>query len=412
MNPLAKLRTGGAAVFSIALTTFLSAGPPAAPSPPPATVPKKPPAAPPMAPGSRCAPITSEVIPADKVLADLRDGKSVNLQGKIVEGSLDVDTVFPEADTRRTTLRNIKGGLKLDACRVTGRVALRHCVFTEDVALGCTEILGDLDLSDSELRGALKAERARVSGDVLLNNATVDGDVFLKSATLQGSLDLNGARLHRVFAMSMDLGGLTAEHVLLHLIDLTGAKARTVRLADVMALDSITARDATFSRGLSFNGVRVGGTIQLGGASISGEFALSDVSMDEDLFLPQLFDGPTSVADVAVGRNLVLDTGELQDVTIERLKVGVSTRMEGNHFAGKVVIAESQFGKTFKANQTVFADDCEFRSVIFPGEDPLAGVEFVRKPVLVDTKLLHDPTGKPRPAGDTGSETPDDSSGP
>ena len=397
-------RSARATAASIALTTLVWAAPTAVqPSRPTA-----PPAKTPGAPQGRCAALTGEVIPAEKVLADLRDGKNVSLQGKTIEGSLDADTVFPEADGRRTTLRNIKGALKLDACRVTGRIALKNCVFTQEVALGCSEILGDLDLSDSELRGSLKAEHMRVSGDVSLVNTIVEGDVLLQSASLQGSLDLSGARLHRVFAMRADLGSVTGEHVLLQLVDVTNAKAGTTQLTDLLVLDSITARDTRFGRGLSFSGVRVGGTMQLGGASISGAFTLTDVKTDVDLFLPHLFEGPTTLADVVVGRNLAMENGQLEDVTIERLKVGESTKLEGGRFTGKVVIADSQLGKAFKAGQTVFTGDCEFRKVLFPGEDPLAGVVFARKPTLVDTKLLHEPTAAPDAAAADSEEPEDD----
>lgn len=394
MNLPHPKRAARAVTVLIGLWAILAAGPPQRPQPAaaPSPVVKKPPTAPQSQ--SRCTPLSGEVIPAEKVLADLRDGKSVILQGKTIEGSLDADTIFPAADNnRKASLRTIRGSLKLDSCRITGRVTMRHCVFTQEVALNCTEILGDLDLTDSVVRGALKAERARITSDTRLINTIVQGDLSFRGAVLQGSLDLSGGTLQRVLLTDAEVAGITAEHTLLQTLDMASAKLTgSVRLADVLAHDSITARDTTFGHGLSLSSVKVPGTIQLSWASISGETSFSDVSVDEDLVLPHLFDGPMILSDVAVGRNLLLESGQLQDLTIERLKVGGSTKMTDGRFSGRVVFGDSDFGKTFSANLTVFSGECEFRKVVFPGADPMAGVVFTRKPTLIETKLSHDPT--------------------
>jgi hypothetical protein len=185
-----------------------------------------------------------------------------------------------------------------------------------------------------------------------------------------------------------------------------------MRLSDVLAIDSLTARDATFAQGLFLSSVRVAGSVELSWASVGAEVSLSDVHVEEDLLLPRVFDGPTTLSDIGVGRNLVLADGLLQDVTIERLLVRGSSRLDGGHFSGKLVIGESDFGKTFKANQTVFSGDCEFRRVRFPGEDPMAGALFARAPTLIETNLPREPTVQSDKVDNHETDQPDDDENP
>src|SRR5262245_28161836 len=76
---------------------------PAAPAPAPAAPPGT--AVPARKPAARCTLPTGESVPAEQVLADLRAGKDVLLNGQIVQGSLDADMVFPSADERKASTR-------------------------------------------------------------------------------------------------------------------------------------------------------------------------------------------------------------------------------------------------------------------------------------------------------------------
>ena len=87
----------------------------------------------------------------------------MELQGRIIAGSLDADTFWGPAGggpagEQKSSLRVIQGRLRLDSCRVSGAIRFPRCVFIQDLAIPCTEVLGDLDLTDSEMRGAVFAD--------------------------------------------------------------------------------------------------------------------------------------------------------------------------------------------------------------------------------------------------------------
>ena len=63
----------------------------------------------------RCYPPQGESIPAQKILHDLFSGKDVDLQGRIIEGSLDADLAWPAADEPVTSLRIIAGRLRCNS---------------------------------------------------------------------------------------------------------------------------------------------------------------------------------------------------------------------------------------------------------------------------------------------------------
>jgi len=134
--------------------------------------------------------------------------------------------------------------------------------------------------------------------------------------------------------------------------------------------------------------------LQLSGASSPSGISLTDVLIHDEFFLPRLVDGTTSLVDVTVGGNFVLENGQLQDVNIERLQGRGVSRLEAGRFEGRVTIVDSSFGKSFLAKEASFSGECEFRKVLFPGDDPFAGVVFAKTPKLIDTMLLHEPVAK------------------
>ena len=344
-----------------------------------------------------CPEPTGGVVAPDQILRDLMDGKDVVLQGKIIDGSLDAESPWPAAGFDKSSLRIIRGQLKLNACRVNGHISLPRVVVLGDITLTCTEVQGDVDLSDSEVRGTLTADRARLMADLRLTNTTFERDLSMRSASVGGRVDLSGSRLHRVILKSLDLrGGMELEHAIVQMLELTSAKiAGTLKMSDILVIDALTARDASFAGGLMLDRMNVAGPMDMSWSTVTTQTSITNVSVSGDLFLPRYLDGPTELSDVTVGKNLVLENGEVGDAKIERLKVRGSSKMTGGRFTGKLFVGDTDFGKSFTAKDSVFSGECKFLRVRFPGADPLANAVFARTPTLMETKLPHDPVVRP-----------------
>jgi hypothetical protein len=273
-------------------------------------------------------------------------------------------------------------------------MAFPRTIFLQDISMACTDVLGDFDMSDAEVRGGIAAEKLRVVGDMHLTNASFDRDILFRGGVFESRVDMNGAHLHSLSLVDGEIArGLEMMHVSAALVDMSSIKiAGTAKLEDVIALVGITARDATFGRGLTLAAVKVVGLMDLTGARSGGDFILNEVNVESDLNLPRYYEGPVTMTDVVVGRNLVMADGEFRDVSIDRLTVKGASRLDAGHYAGQLTIADADFGTGFRANQALFSGDCEFRRVRFPGPDPMRGAKFGRMPQLVETHLPRIPT--------------------
>jgi hypothetical protein len=328
-------------------------------------------------------------IAAETILESLREGTNVDLQGKIIEGNLDAERYWGPAGEGKSSLRVVRGSLRLDSCRITGHISFPRTVFVQDVILSCAELGGDLDLTDSEVRGSLLADRAQIAGDVRLTNASLGKDLSFKKAVLKGRLDMSGARLFGVnlqecqIERSLDLSGSIAG-----LTDLSLAKiGGPVKLNDTLLLGAFNARDATFGRALTLSSVGSWASIDLGGGSVAGDLSLSDVSIERNLVLPESFGGWVDLNSVAVGHDLSFAGGSFLDVRINGLTVRGGSDLQRGKYGGKLDVGDADFGKTFTAKGARFDGPCEFRKVLFPGTDPMAGAKFAFAPTLIETKL-------------------------
>jgi len=200
---------------------------------------------------------------------------------------------------------------------------------------------------------------------------------------------MTGAKLHSLSLVDAEITrSLELSHVVTSLVDISSLRVNgPARLDDVLSLVGITGRDATFSRGLSMVGMKIVGPLDLTGARCGGDSSIVESTVEADLTLPKFFEGPLTISDVVVGRNLIMADGEFHDVRIDRLTVKGASRLESSRYAGILNIAESDFGTGFRASETLFSGDCEFRRVKFPGPDPMRGARFSRMPSLIDTNL-------------------------
>jgi hypothetical protein len=355
----------------------------AAAAEPPSGVPK------PEKPAGRCVTPTGDPIAAETILETLREGTSVDLQGKIIEGNLDAERFWGPAGEGKSSLRVVRGSLRLDSCRITGHVTFPRTVFVQDLILSCAELGGDLDLTESEVRGSLLADRSQIAGDVRLTNASLGKDLSFKQAALKGRLDMSGTHLLGVnlqecqIERSLDMTGSIAG-----LTDLSLAKiGGPVKLNDTLLLGALNARDAAFGRAVTLSSVGAWASIDLGGGSVAGDLSLSDVSIERNLVLPKSFGGWVELSAVTVGHDLSLAGGSFLDVRINGLTVRGGSDLQRGTYGGKLDIGDADFGKTFTAKGARFDGPCEFRKVLFAGTDPMAGAKFAVTPTLIETKL-------------------------
>ena len=343
----------------------------------------------------KCVPPGGESIPAETILQDLRAGKDVSLKGRIIVGSLDVDQAWPAADERRSTLRVVTGMLRLESCRIEGRVAFPRTVFAKGLNLACSEIRGDLDLSDTAVRDGFFAQGARIGGEARLPRIDVSGTLSLTECKLEDRLDLSGARV--TGALNLDSGQFARDidisKAVVGNIDLSDARvAGRATVQDVLLLEGFEARDTVFVRGALLESVRIQGSFDLSGASSDAGFAMTDCACGQDLLLDLATKGPIALTGIDVGRDVTLLDGQFTAVTIDRMRIAARCEMDGARFTGKVVIRDSVLGKEFSAEETWFGGDSEFHRVRFPGVDPLEGARFARAPSLVETVLPRPPT--------------------
>src|SRR5438093_586381 len=181
---------------------------PPRPQPPRVLAPAARPPAATAPPAARCTPPSGDPISAEQILTDLSQGKNVDLQGKIIDGGLDVDAVFPvTTGERKSSLRVIRGRLRLDSCRVTGRISFPRCLLVEDVLFigafnGRDASFGkSLNLSSVRVAGAADLTGSSVGGDIYVSDLSLDTDLLLPRSS-EGPVVLNDVTVGRNFGLS------------------------------------------------------------------------------------------------------------------------------------------------------------------------------------------------------------------
>lgn len=369
------------------------------------------PAREPQAKPLRCVTPGGEAVSAEAVMRDLRDGKDVQLKGRLIEGSLYADAVWPPGDERKISLRVIPGSLHLESCRIAGSVLLARCVFMKGLEIPCTEIRGDLDLSDSEIRGGFSAASAHLMGPARLGRLSVMGSISFAGATIEervdlggirasGHLDFNGGEFHH----DLELSRAIVQDFDLSAAEITGQST----LQDLLVLGNLEGHETNFGKGLVIEGVRVVGRLDLSGARGTGGVSVSECFVGSDLFLDLAGGGPLTIAGIEVGRDLSLLDGVFGPVTMERMRVKRRCEIEGARFQGRVAITDSDLGSEFSASEAWFRGECELKRVRIPGDDPMEGVRFARAPTLIDTVLPRPPAVEPEGEGEDEEPPPEE----
>jgi len=376
--------------------------------------------APPPAPAAKPAPPPclqpqGEPLSAQKIMQDLAAGRSVDLQGRIIDGSLDADAVGVASDEHRTSLRIVPGRLRLDACRINGRVMMPRAVLAQDVVITCSEIVGDVELSDAMVP-ALMLDRTKVLGDVHLARTIVDREVTLRGATVEGSFDASGGRTGGIVMPGAEVHrDVEISHEVIQSLEMTTALVNgSVKLDDVLIVNSLTAHEAKIGRAMTFDTVRIAGGMDLNDLAPTGGLSAVNLTVEGSLMLSISGDFAVAFQDIVVGQKLVMVDGEFGDVNLERMRVRMGSEMQGSRFRKKLIVGDTDFGSLFSASQARFEGQTEFQNVRFAGQDPMAGAVFASAPVLVDTVLPVPPVlmgdeganGESN-EGDDGGEEPD-----
>src|SRR5262249_41255204 len=161
----------------------------------------------------------------------------------------------------------------------------------------------------------------------------------------ESRVDMNGAHLHSVSLVDAEVArSLEMAHVSTSLVDMSSIRVTgTTKLEDLVALVGITARDANFGRGLTLTGAKIIGPLDPSGSRSGAEFVLSDLDVEADLSMPHIFEGPVTMSEVVIGRNLTMADGEFGSVTIDRLTVKGASRLEAGRYVGTLNIGDSDF---------------------------------------------------------------------
>src|SRR4030095_5831648 len=85
-----------------------------------------------------CLQPQGEPLSAQKIMQDLAAGRMVELHGRIIDGSLHGEVGGVASDEHRTSLRILPGRLRLDACRINGRVTMPRAVLAQGIVLTCS----------------------------------------------------------------------------------------------------------------------------------------------------------------------------------------------------------------------------------------------------------------------------------
>jgi hypothetical protein len=415
------LRSGGAPLAAL----LLAAAAQSAPAPHPAQGSDRRPGAARPAPAAVasvvCRPPAGDPIPAENILRDLSEGRDVALTGRIIEGNIEADRVWPAPDDRVSTQRVVRGQLSLTSCRLVGRLAFPHCAFAKGLDLPCTEVKGDIDLSDAMVPRRLDMSSLRALGDVRLTNLIAGGDVDLEKARLDGLLDMTGVRV---------LGTLSlADGVFRGRVDLASAVAgaaqidsshffRPVALRDLLVLTDLGMDESIFEGGIQMESVNVTGVADLTNAQVSEGLQIANLSVGQDLLFALHATSPAEFVDLRVAGDLSLVGARFAGISIDRATILGTSELDDTTFDGKVTIRNADFGKSFSADGGRFNGECVFEKVRFPGDDPMSGAVFAKRPSLQDTVLRLTPKelspSAPDASGedDSGDDDDDDDSDP
>lgn len=340
----------------------------------------------------QCTTPSGESVSAAAILEDLAAGKDVSLEGRVIEGSLDL---APEGEPPAggvSSLHVVPAGLRLVSCRIAGAIRIRGSVLLKSLDLPCTEVQGDLDLSGSTVVGSIQADRTQIRGGLRLTDSTVGADLSLDDSSIGGPVVISDSRVGgRLGLMRSRLGGsVELGHTILGQAALDDARfSRPVGIRDALVLGNFGATDTVFSRGLLVDTSQIAGNADFDAARASEGIVLQGLSVGRDLMLPLSSNSPMDLIAVRVGRDLSLWDGRFGDVSIQGTNVTRNTDLDEGRFRGKLTIADSDFGESFSADDTRFIGECTFRRVRFPTGDPMDGALFSRAPVIIDTLIDH-----------------------
>jgi len=240
-------------------------------------------------------------------------------------------------------------------------------VMANDLVVTCSEIVGDVELSDSMVQGTVLLDRSKILGDVRLVRALIDRDVSLKGATLEGSIEATGGRTGGLLLPSAEIHrDIDVSHEVLQALDMNAAQiGGSVKLDDVLLINSLSAHQARIGRSMTLDTVRSANGMDLNELAPAGGLTASNVTVNGSLMLSLSGDYSLVFQDTVVTQNLVLVDGDFGEVSFDRMKVRMGTQMEGSRFRKKLVVGDTDFGALFSASQARFEGTTEFRSVRF-----------------------------------------------
>lgn len=262
-------------------------------------------------------------VPAASVAADLRAGRSVELDDTVIEGTLDLTGSPPVA-----------GAFRCHACRLGGFVA-PDVTFRRFVDLRGSQVDGSIDWRGATFEDPVSLAQldddhlTDVSGPVLAAQVTFGDRASFDGATFHGDADFGSARFQGVtltsakFVARLDLSGSTFAGRLDAVAALLGRGTDFTR-ADLRQGASLIG--AVFAGEASFDFAQVSGGLDASNARFLGATSLEWLSLSGELGLGGArFDGPIYVSGFSP-QHIVMDLssiGRVDGADHQRLVLGL-----------------------------------------------------------------------------------------
>ncbi|HEV2737685.1 MAG TPA: pentapeptide repeat-containing protein [Candidatus Elarobacter sp.] len=266
-----------------------------------------------------------KMIPADCVVAAIRERNGLQLTGAVIEGPLCLD------------FRTVDGPLALLKCTLDDVQAInatfKNVVKLDDSSIGGIEFLGSvfervLLLRNVTVRGTMSLWSTRMQSGLAATSLRVRGRLCAREMSVTASADFSDARLYGHVTFERAHVGQT-----LFLSGSTCMKRVSFDGADAAHVD---ARGSRFARNVTFRGTHVTGTVRLDRA----RFMRSAVFEE---FQARDFSG----CSVRFGRLVTFRSSAVSaQLTIERATFDGGLRIDGLH-AGAWRLVDTRFERSY-----------------------------------------------------------------
>lgn len=259
------------------------------------------------------------------VLSSVQIGANIEFGGAEFNGQFDSESITVDKAMFLTDGVRFRGPVYLRYSSIGGSISADGASFEGGVFATGLRVGRSIQLEDgARVEGGLKLDSAKIAdsiylsrssfgGGLSLERAVVDGSVFASNAQFGGALDMSGAQIGgnvELFGSTLD-GVLNAELMKLDkaLVMSSGAVFRApvyLRYSEIGG--NLVAAGGRFEQGLFATGVRVGRSVQFDGEAVINQgLSLDSARIADSLFLSSAqLDGRIDLKGANIGNELAL----------------------------------------------------------------------------------------------------------